>query len=58
MENIMDFMLYVGILGIMFMPVLLMTWFFESTRIGRRLWNLVLVPWLIKHDILPDDYWD
>lgn len=58
MENIMDFMLYVGILGIMFMPVLLMTWFFESTRIGRRLWNHVLVPWLIKHDILPDDYWD
>ena len=54
----MDFMLYVGILGIMFMPVLLMTWFFESTRIGHRLWNHVLVPWLIKHDILPDDYWD
>ena len=58
MEMIFDGLLYVCIIAGMFAPAAIACWFFEDTHIGRRIWDTVLVPWLIKHDILPDDYWD
>lgn len=58
MEMIFDGLLYVCIIAGMFAPAAIACWFFEDTCIGRRLWDTVLVPWLIKHDILPEDYWD
>lgn len=58
MEMIFDELLYVCIIAGIFAPAAIACWFFEDTRIGRRIWDTVLVPWLIKHDILPDDYWD
>ena len=58
MEMFVDFMLYVGILSAVFAPCVICCWFFEETSIGRRLWDFKIVPWLIKHDILPDDRWD
>ena len=58
MEMIIDFLVYMCILATLFAPCLLCCWFFEETPSGRYLWDRVLVPFLIKHDILPDDYWD
>lgn len=55
MEMIIDFLVYMCILSALFAPAAICCWFSEETSIGRRLWDFKIVPWLIKHDILPDD---
>lgn len=52
MENIIDLVLYFGILSVMFLPVTILCWFTESTRIGRRIMDWVM--WKLGLDDLED----
>lgn len=48
-----EFILTLGIVSILFLPAVLLAAFFESTRIGRRLWKKI-DRWCVKHDIFPE----
>lgn len=42
MENIIDLVLYMGILSWILMPAVILCWIAESTKIGRRFMDWVL----------------